>query len=152
MVEHMVYPEECSMCTGGEFAFHFSGGWPLDLEGLQRCSGPVFTPRSFAWRPRALLKVGVYGPTFTAELFLQFSIVLHVARAFAVRYMHTYNHYIFLMDRALYRYKVSLSLVTETFALKALLPNFCTATQLFKLTPASCFACIFKKIFWCGTF
>ena len=78
---------------------------------------------------------------------LRFSTVLHVARGFAVWYIYTYNHYIFLMDRALYHYKMSLSLVTETFALKSLLPNICTATQLFKLTPASCFAWNFLKDF-----
>ena len=37
MVEHMVYPEECFMCTEENMDFTFQWGlrgWPLDLEGL----------------------------------------------------------------------------------------------------------------------
>ena len=136
----------------GQHGFYFSAGLrgrPLDPGGLQCCSSLVFTSWSFAWWLRALLNVVWTSPTLplSCPFLVRFSTVLHVARGFAVRYIYTCNHYIFLMDWALYHYKMSLSLVTETFALKSLLPDICTATQLFKLTPASCFAWHFLKEF-----
>ena len=122
-------------------------GWPSDLEGLQCCSSFVFTSRSSAWRLWASLRVDACSPGcyhWTVR-FPFTSPVLHEAQGFADRYVYTYNRCLFLMEQALYHYKMSLSLVTETSALKSLLPNICAATQLFKLTPASCFAWYFKK-------